>query len=112
MNKVPTSYVLKKYGINKADILTGVCCPHCNYLPLVRKKQKWYCPSCDKFSVDAHKNALIDYFLLIDLNITNQQFREFTHLDSINIAGRMLRSENLKSTGSKKNRIYFPVTFL
>lgn len=111
MNKVPTSYILKKYGINKTDILTGVCCPICDHLPLVRKKQKWYCPSCNQFSKDAHKNALKDYFLLIDLKITNQQFREFTHLDSINIAGRMLRSENLKYTGTKKLRTYFLVNF-
>ncbi|MBV7506050.1 NERD domain-containing protein [Bacillus sp. sid0103] len=111
MNKIPTSNILKKYGINKADLLSGVCCPDCNFLPLVRKKQKWYCPSCDKFSKDAHINALRDYFLLIDLKITNQQFREFTHLDSINIAGRMLRSENLKSTGTKKQRTYFLINF-
>jgi hypothetical protein len=111
MNKVPTSYILDKYLINKGDLLPGVCCPNCGYLPLVRKKQKWYCPTCDKFSKDAHIFALIDYFLLFDTKITNQQFRKFVQLTSIDIAGRLLRSVPLISSGTKKIRTYSPANF-
>jgi hypothetical protein len=111
MNTLPTNYILDKYGIKKTELLTGIFCPNCVHLPLVRKKQKWYCPSCNKFSKDAHINALKDYFLLIGSEITNQQFREFTHLDSIDTAGRLLRSENLRSFGTKKMRAYFPAKF-
>jgi hypothetical protein len=111
MNKVPTSYILNKYGIKKSDLLTGVCCPDCNYVPLIRVKKKWYCSSCDKFSKDAHINALRDYFLLFDSKITNQQFREFAQIKSHDTAKRLLLSVNLNFSGTKKGRIYFPKTF-
>ena len=112
LNTIPTNYIFKKYQINKTDVLTGVFCPTCNHVPLIRKKKKWYCTSCNIYSKDAHVTALKDYFLLIDLKITNQQFRVFVHLDSIDTAGRMLRSENnLKANGTKKMRVYIPVNF-
>ncbi|WP_066258041.1 nuclease-related domain-containing protein [Neobacillus drentensis] len=108
MNKIPTNYILTKYGINKANLLTGVFGPSCNHFPLIRKKHKWYCSSCDKFSKDAHKNALSDYFLLFDSKITNQQFREFAHIKSHDTAKRLLLSVNLNYSGTKKGRYYFP----
>lgn len=112
LNTIPTNYILKKYQIKSTDVLTGVFCPTCNHAPLIRKKKKWYCTACNIYSKDAHVSALRDYFLLIDLNITNQQFRVFVHLDSIDTAGRMLRSEkSLKATGTKKMRTYSPVKF-
>lgn len=111
MNKIPTNYILTKYGINKANLLTGVFGPNCNHVPLIRKKHKWYCPLCGEFSKDAHINALKDYFLLFDSKITNQQFREFTHLTSHDTAKRLLLSANLNYSGTKKGRTYFPRTF-
>ncbi|PGY10046.1 NERD nuclease [Bacillus sp. AFS031507] len=110
MNKVPTSYILNRYGIKKVDLLTGVCYPDCNYVPLIRVKKKWYCSSCDKFSKDAHINALRDYFLLFESKITNQQFREFAQIKSHDTAKRLLLSVNLNFSGTKKGRIYFPKT--
>ncbi|MED1468829.1 nuclease-related domain-containing protein [Bacillus salipaludis] len=54
MNTPPTRYLLQKFGIKRLDLLTGVQCPYCKYLPLIRKKQKWYCPKCQHYSMDAH----------------------------------------------------------
>ena len=108
MNKVPTSYVLKKYGINKTDLLTGVFFPNCTHGPLIRKKKQWYCPSCNKFSKDAHISALKDYFLIFDSQITNHQFREFAHIKSIDTAKRILLSVNLNFSGTNKGRFYYP----
>ncbi|MFL6560683.1 MAG: NERD domain-containing protein, partial [Bacillus sp. (in: firmicutes)] len=105
-----TNYILDKYQINKTDLLTGVLFPSCNH-PLVRKKRKWYCSTCDKFSQDAHLNALKDYFLLFDSKITNKQFREFAHIKSHDTAKRLLHSVYLNYSGTKKGRIYFPKTF-
>ncbi|MEH7335183.1 NERD domain-containing protein [Neobacillus drentensis] len=108
MNTIPTNYILKKYEIKKEDIKPGVFCPNCNHVPLIRKKQQWFCPSCGKLSKDAHINALMDYFLLIDSKITNRQFREFGQIKSEDVAKRLLRSANLISSGTKKGRVYFP----
>ncbi|MEH7332650.1 hypothetical protein V7161_08440 [Neobacillus drentensis] len=64
INTIPTNYILTKYEIKKEDIITGVFGPNCNqHAPLIRKKQKWYCPFCDPFSKDAHLKALKDFIL-------------------------------------------------
>ncbi|KLT16161.1 hypothetical protein AA980_19565 [Neobacillus vireti] len=111
MNKVPTNYILNKYEINKTDLVTGVFDPACNHGPLIRKKQKWYCTKCGEYSNDAHLQALMDYFLLIDTKITNQQFREFVHLKSHDTAKRLLLSANLSYSGATKGRFYFLKSF-
>uniref|UniRef100_A0A942T3B1 NERD domain-containing protein n=2 Tax=Neobacillus citreus TaxID=2833578 RepID=A0A942T3B1_9BACI len=111
LNTPPTKYLFKKFGLKRSDLLTGVHCPYCGYLPLIRKKQKWYCSRCDKYSADAHMNALMDYFLLYDLKITNKEFREFVHLKSQDVAKRLLHTEKLIYSGENRHRIYFPKTF-
>ncbi|WP_160722104.1 nuclease-related domain-containing protein [Bacillus sp. USDA818B3_A] len=110
LNTIPTNYVLRKYGINKSDLLTAVFCPRCNNFPLSRKKSKWYCSVCETYSKDAHIHALMDYFLLIDSKITNQQFRDYCHLSSSHTSKRLLQSANLSFSGTKKGRFYFPKT--
>ena len=109
-NTPPTVQILEKYDINKSELLTGIHCPSCEYLPIVRKKRKWYCPSCHTFSSNALKYSLVDYFLLYDSKITNHDFRIFAHITSVDAAGRHLRSASLTSSGEKKNRSYSPET--
>lgn len=111
MNTLPTNYVLQKYGIQKSDLLTGVHCPTSPDHSLIRKKQNWYCPICNTFSKDTHIEALRDYFLLFGTTITNKQFREFAHLQSRDVAKRILQSCNLKYTGKYRNYSYSPRNF-
>ncbi|WML25118.1 nuclease-related domain-containing protein [Neobacillus sp. OS1-33] len=111
MNTIPTSYILNKYVIQKGDLFTGVLCPTDSNHSLIRKNQNWYCPPCDTFSKDAHIDALNDYFLLFGPTITNTQFREFAHIESINVAKRLLHSEKLNFSGVNRYRIYFPKNF-
>lgn len=113
MNKPPTEFFLEKYGIQRVDLRTGVLCPtpSCEHRPMIRKKRQWFCPGCGTYSKDAHIQALMDYFLLFSLTITNQQFRKFAHLASPDAAGRILRSLNLICSGSKKMRTYAPEQF-
>jgi hypothetical protein len=111
MNTPPTKYLLQNFGIQKSELLTGIHCPACKKLSLIRKKQQWYCPSCHTFSKDAHIDALKDYFFLWDSKITNKQFREFTHLKSADTAKRLLLSSNLNYLGTNKVRYYYPKTF-
>jgi hypothetical protein len=110
-NTPPTNHILQKYGIQKSELLNGIHCPTCSYLPLIRDRQKWYCPSCHTFSIDAHKYALQDYFLLFNSKITNQQFRSFACITSRNTARRILHATNLKFSGTNKGRVYFPDIF-
>ncbi|MBY0121772.1 nuclease-related domain-containing protein [Bacillus sp. S/N-304-OC-R1] len=105
-NTPPTVHILERYDIKKSELLTGIHCPLCDSLPIVRKKRKWYCPSCNSFSSDALECSLLDYFLLYDPKITNHEFRNFAHIESVDAAGRQLRSVRLISSGEKKNRSY------
>ncbi|MBO0961361.1 NERD domain-containing protein [Neobacillus sp. MM2021_6] len=109
-NTPPTIHVLERCGIKRSELRTGPHCPSCDYLPIVRKKRKWYCPSCNTFANDALDRALLDYFLLFDSKITNHEFRAFAHITSVDAAGRHLRSAGLTSSGEKKNRSYSPDT--
>jgi hypothetical protein len=110
LNTPPTNYILKKYEIKLTDLLTGVQCPKCFNLPITRNKKKWYCPKCKEYSYDAHILALMDYFLLFNMKITNHQFLIFSKISSPDTSGRLLRSANLNSTGTNKGRYYFPET--
>lgn len=107
-NTPPTNFIFKKYGIQKSDLLTGIHCPECSYLPLNQKNRKWYCPSCKSLPKNALVESLQDYFLLFDKKITNQQFRSFAHIDSIDTAKRKLQSAKLIPSGKNKLRTYSP----
>jgi hypothetical protein len=107
-NTPPTNYILKKFEIKKSELLTGVCCPSGDHLPMTRKKRKWYCPTCHTYSTDAHIELLQDYFLLFDTKITNKQFRSFAQIDSIDVSKRLLLSINLNRLGKNKTRAYAP----
>lgn len=98
--------VLLQYKIPYEDLLTGVHCPECSYIPMTHIYGYWQCPACQYKSKDAHEQAISDYFLLRNSIITNQQFRNFTNISCKHLAYRLLSSTNLSWTGTKKGRIY------
>ncbi|PLR75325.1 NERD nuclease [Bacillus sp. V3-13] len=107
-NTPPRKFFLDRYLTSKDELVTGVYCPFCFYMPMQRIKRNWHCPNCSMKARDAHMLTLRDYFLLIDSKINNQQFREFAHLSSRDIASRLLASTNFPATGTTKGRFYFP----
>jgi hypothetical protein len=101
------SEILQQYGISNNDLLTGVHCPECEYLPLPYRVGKWYCPRCKKSFKDAHFPAVEDYFLLIKPTITNSEFRKFLHIHSPDTATVILRQLDLQvSSGKTRGRTY------
>jgi hypothetical protein len=100
------SDILQQYGIDQFELLTGVHCPDCEYLPLTYKVGKWCCPRCKKRYKDAHFPAVDDYFLLVSPTITNAEFRRFVHMKNPDIARRQLIGMNLKSAGTTKGKVY------
>lgn len=97
---------LKKFSILQSDIQKGVLCPNCFAQPMYRKKGFWYCPKCHTKSNDAHVEALKDYAMLINSEVTNQQVREFLQITSSKVARNILESMNLPSSGTTKSRTY------
>lgn len=96
----------ESYEISQNELITGVFCPQCSYLPTIRIHGGWYCPSCKHTSPDAHLKALKDYALLIDTFITNQHARNFLNIESVSTAKRILSSSNLPHYGQTKARTY------
>jgi hypothetical protein len=101
------SNILDIYGVRKNEIITGVLCERCSAAPLNRISNYWTCTNCSYTSKTAHIQAVEDYFLLMDLRITNRNLREFLHISSRNTATYILKSLNLKSSGSGKGVYYY-----
>lgn len=98
--------ILKNYNIDQTELITGVACPCCNRLPMVRVKRSWFCSFCSEKSTHAHVKALQDYALLFSPYVKNKDIREFLHIDSQTAVKKLLYSMDLKPNGSRKSAIY------
>lgn len=103
--------ILQHFNLTLYDILFGVQCPTCNYLPMDYKWGSWNCPQCKEKSKTAHIKAVHDYFLLIKPSITNTEFRQFLYINSMHIAQKLLSSMDLNYTGKFKDRVYHSPPF-
>lgn len=103
--------ILPLFNLSQNDILPGVQCPGCSYLPMKYRRGSWNCPKCNENSKIAHIKAVQDYFLLIRPSITNAEFRQFLQIDSIHIDQKLLSSMNLPYTGKFKDRVYHSPPF-
>ncbi|MBM7551641.1 nuclease-related domain-containing protein [Thalassobacillus pellis] len=91
--------ILEKYQIKRTEIKTGVACPKCALIPMLREFRVWACPRCQFKSRDSHLEALKDYYYLISPTISNREARDFLHISSRDIAYWMLRRLGSKSAG-------------
>ncbi|PLS17984.1 nuclease [Bacillus sp. M6-12] len=92
--------ILEKFHISATELLTGVHCPSCQSLPMVKKASNWICPECKHISKEAHLEALSDYCLLRGSTITNNEIKHFLKLSSASTATKMLSSLDLFFTGN------------
>ena len=90
------------------EITKGIQCPDCQGFGMKRIHGNWLCSSCGHLSKTAHISAIKDFFLLNGFSINNQQLRNFLEIDSVDLATYILKSLNLISSGSKKNKTYSP----
>lgn len=98
--------ILKQFNLSPTEILSGVKCPPCRYLPMNYNYGVWYCPNCQCKSKTAHIPAIDVYFLLIKPTITNSELREFLHIGSPRVASYLLTSMKIPHTGKLKGRVY------
>lgn len=104
---LPSDYdPLETFHVKREELLTGVYCPECSSLSMKRISGSWQCPNCKKISKDAHLAALREYALLFGPFISNKEFRAFLNLSSMSTAQKLLKSLNLETIGSFKNRKY------
>lgn len=98
--------VLALYKIEESSLLTGVQCPTCGVFGMKRIYGTWCCSKCQVKAKDAHLKAMLDYYFLRGKTINNRQFREFLHIQSGDVAQKLLKSMNLPHSGVKKARKY------
>lgn len=94
------------YNIQKEDFLTGVVCPSCRLMGMVKYKGGWLCNKCSSKNKDAHRQAIRDWFLLFGGQMTNKDCREFLQISDRHTAIRVLKSMNLETLGEKRNTEY------
>ncbi|WP_209121773.1 nuclease-related domain-containing protein [Alkalihalobacillus sp. BA299] len=98
--------ILEQFELSKDDLLKGVFCTTCNYLPVQRTYGTWNCPECSCEIKNAHLASIKDYELLIGLKFTNSDMREFLQITSPSLMTRILQSMDLSYAGTRKNRVY------
>lgn len=98
--------VLKKFKIDKDELIKGISCPKCQVIGMTRIYNKWLCPFCQHESYDAHIEAINDYLLLINNKVTNRQMREFLLVDSPSVIKYLLKKESHSYYGNTKARYY------
>lgn len=99
------SPILPIYQLTEVDLIKGVQCERCSHI-MIRKHGTWLCQGCSHTSRNAHMMAIEDYFLLIKPSITNKELRNFLQFSSRKTAAEILKSLNLKKTGSTKGTVY------
>ena len=87
------------------ELKKGVLCEECNEV-LYYDKKAWRCNQCNYKNPRAHLQTLLQYRSLVSHTISNREFREFTGLNSVSTASKMLTGLNMEIQGSFKDRIY------
>ena len=97
-----------KRRINDTDrFKKGVLCMKCDFKSsMAYQNRSWCCRMCGTRDKNALRWALHDYRLLIGQHITNQQFREFVGIESMQVASKILSRLGFEKIGDKKGRFY------
>lgn len=107
-NQVPFKFppLSEFYRIDLKDIKKGVYCQACCTHRMQRTKKSWICAGCGSKDASAGRLAVQEYFSLIDTELTNKKFREFSGILNSAAVWRILAKYEFEISGEKKNRIY------
>ncbi|MFC3210589.1 nuclease-related domain-containing protein [Planomicrobium okeanokoites] len=89
-----------------AGLRRGVLCPKCPDSKLTYRYKKWTCQKCSLIDPHAHLRTLQEYRVLINPLISNREFRDFTGIESVSIASKLLTDSKMTFQGSFKDRVY------
>lgn len=99
--------ISEAYDIPFGDFQPGVRCKTCGRIGMIKLPRTWLCPKCKATDNMAYQRDLLEWLLLFKQHITNRECREFLQIGDIHTATRILRSMNLESEGTFRNRSYF-----
>ncbi|MGK7376450.1 nuclease-related domain-containing protein [Planococcus sp. 1R117A] len=92
--------------INLQDIQNGVYCPRCRFRKMNRVVRKWECPPCNLTDLNAHLDAIDDWFMLCKPTITANECKIFLGMPTQEAAKRALKRKKLEEVGGKRHRFY------
>ncbi|MBE1553250.1 nuclease-related domain-containing protein [Sporosarcina limicola] len=98
--------ICKTYNIDAAQLITGVRCEVCDLHGMQPIFKGWVCAGCKQVSREAHLQAFLEYFMLINCTMTNRECREFLHLSNTNKTTRLMKQMNALPQGKNKGRVY------
>ncbi|MGD6774087.1 nuclease-related domain-containing protein [Sutcliffiella horikoshii] len=98
---------IPQYGVLPSDIMTGVLCPSCIDIEIMKRIHgTWECSNCGGKYEDAHRAALVDYALLISPFITMRELKRFLGIENRVTITRLLKNLNIEFVGGTKSRTY------
>lgn len=97
--------LIEYFHLSPDDLILGISCPRCTFLPMQRVHGKWKCRQCLMVSYDAHEQVILDHLLLFG-SLTNSECQNLLQISSPDTTGRLLSSMDLPYQGLTKGRIY------
>lgn len=95
------------YDISPNDFQKGVQCEHCKTFGMRKLPRSWICPHCGSESKTAHIQAIHDFCMLINTDITNETCRDFLNIQDSKTSSRILNGMDILKSGSKQKRFYY-----
>ncbi|RIU94884.1 nuclease-related domain-containing protein [Oceanobacillus picturae] len=99
--------LIEYYKISPDFLISGVPCDNCPDLVMHKRKNKWICPKCKRTSASAHRQVILDHFLLFKNTITNLECRKLLNISSPRSAYLLLIGMSLKYSGKNRARKYY-----
>lgn len=85
--------ILEKYNIPQNELITGIYCKHCERFSVIRR-YGWRCNCCNRIDPTSYTDAILDYYYLINKEITTKESMWFMNLHSYSIALKELKKLN------------------
>lgn len=95
----------ERHDILPSELVQGLICLSC-YSPMRLHARTWVCPSCRVNRNDMKDENIILLFDLLGPSLHISQLREILPFIRYRDLARMLKEEEIKSVGQKKNKLY------
>lgn len=94
------------YRIDSSKVRPGIICDKCGTLLSKHNHIYWFCRSCLVVSKDAPKKGIVDWLMIMQTTISNEECRTWLGLKDKYAASYLLRHSTLEKIGDNRARRY------